>query len=88
MSPEGYDRRQGLLGQSPAMRAWGNAHPAALATVQGVGFGILFGVIMAVTDTHRSLGSVATRAAVAGVIFGLFMWSYMSIGRRRRADRR
>lgn len=87
MSPEGYDRRQGLLGQSPGMRAWGNAHPAALAAVQGVVFGIVLGVIMAVTGTHRSLGSVAARAAIAGVIFGLFMWSYIAVARRWRTDR-
>lgn len=65
------------------MRAWLGAHAAGMAAVQAVVFAIAIGIIDALTDAHRSSGSIVVRAAVAGVIFGLLMWGFIVIQRRR-----
>lgn len=64
------------------LRAWGDAHPVGMAVGQALGFALAFGVLSALTVTHRSLGSIVARAAAAGVIFGLLMWAIDGCGRR------
>jgi len=64
------------------MRAWAGAHPAGVAAVHAVVFGILVVAVDEVTSTHRSLGSEVVRVAIAAVIFGLFMWA-LNVRRRR-----
>jgi len=82
MSTDHDDRRYGALGTSSGMRAWGDAHPAAMAAIQGLLFGILFGVILALTSSHASPGAQMARAAVSGLLFGLAMWAVHTYRRR------
>lgn len=85
MSSQRNDRRYGVLGASPGLRAWGDAHPVGMAAAQGLLFGILLGAFIALTSAHHSFGYYLALGAGAGVLFGLTMWAVSAV-RRRRTD--
>lgn len=78
------DRRHGGPDGAPGVRTWGAAHPVGAAVVQGLMFGILFGVYLVLTSPGE-LGLNVALAAVAGVVFGLLMWVFARARRRRAA---
>ncbi|PZS14007.1 MAG: hypothetical protein DLM64_02545 [Solirubrobacterales bacterium] len=81
--PGWFASRLGCSGQGGqrADRVEGGGEPVpGIAVLQGLWFAIAIGIIDALTEAHRSLGSIVARAAIAGVIFGVLMWACNATG--------